>query len=336
MIAVVTGGSGFVGQNLVRHLRQAGHEVHCLVRPEGREPPRGARRAVVRYDDPQSLLSCKVLGEADAVFHLAAATKGVRERDFVSANVTPTRALLGALVARRLHPRFVYVSSQAAAGPAMDVHRPVEEVDPPRPVEAYGRSKLEAERIVESFGNRVPVTIARPAAVFGAHDKDFLRLFQLATRGIIAYPGVARHWFSWLHVNDLVRGLVSMAERPEAISQTYFLASDAPVQWRAFGEQIAAAVGRRVRHVNVPFPVIRVASAGGDLWGRLSGHATLANRNKARLARFPYWVCSASRARSELDFTATHSLPEAVRETYYWYRQSGWLHSSSRAVPPTA
>lgn len=335
MIAVVTGASGFVGQNLVRRLRHDGHEVHCLVRPGGGEPPRGTKRSVVRYDEPASLISCKALERAEVVFHLAAATRAVRERDFIAANVTPTRALLGALVARRLQPRFVFVSSQAAAGPAADPSRPIDEVDSPRPVEAYGRSKLEAERIVESNGEKVPVTIVRPAAVFGAHDRDFLRLFQLAARGVIIYPGVASHWLSWLYVDDLVEALLAVVERPQAISQKYFLGSATPVQWHDLGAEIARAVGRRVRHLDVPAPIIRAASVGGDLWGRVTGHAMLANRNKAALARFPYWVCSASRARSELGFQPSHSLPDALRETYYWYRQSGWLRSSSGVSRPT-
>ncbi len=336
MIAVVTGGSGFVGHNLVRRLRQSGYDVHCLVRPGGGDPPRGAARSVVRYDDPQTLMSCRALEKADVVFHLAAATRAVRERDFVSANVTPTRVLLGALTARRLHPRFVFVSSQAAAGPAASRSRPIDEVDPPRPVEAYGRSKLEAERIVESFAERVPVTIVRPAAVFGAHDRDFLRLFRLAQFGTILYPGVASHWMSWLFVEDLVVGLLAASQRHEAISQTYFLAAEAPVQWRVLGEEIARAMGQRVRHVNVPAMMVRAASVGGELFGRLAGQAPLANRSKAALARHPYWVCSASRAASELGFRATHSLADALRDTYFWYRQSGWLRGSSRAPRPAA
>ena len=98
-----------------------------------------------------------------------------------------------ALVARRLAPRFVLVSSQAAAGPAADLARPVVEDDAPRPVEAYGASKLEAERVVRSFGDHVPFTIVRPSSIFGPFDRDFLTLFRFARHGVIVYPGVARH-----------------------------------------------------------------------------------------------------------------------------------------------
>ena len=148
MIAVVTGGGGFIGQNLVRRLLTEGHEVRCLVR-EGGAGGAGvaaAHRFIVQFDEPRTLLNTPALEGADVVFHLAAATKAVRPEAFFTANVTPTRHLLGAITARRLTPRFVFVSSQAAAGPATSREQPVDEHDVPRPVEAYGRSKLEAER----------------------------------------------------------------------------------------------------------------------------------------------------------------------------------------------
>lgn len=336
MIAVVTGGSGFIGRHLVNRLLAGGHEVRCLIRPSGGPPPPGAARHPVRFDIPRSLLQCEALDGADIVFHLAGATKAVSPAAFVEANVSPARHLLGALVARRLQPRFVFVSSQAAAGPAPALHRPVEEMDPPRPVEAYGRSKLEAERVVESFSDHVATTIVRPCAVFGAHDRDFLVLFRLADRGVVAYPGTATHWLSLLHVDDVVTGILAAATVPAAVGRTYFLAPSQPVQWRELGRHVAAATGRAVRHVNVPPPLVRIASVAGDLAGRLMRRPTLANRYKAELARHPFWVCSADRARKELAFSATRSLPEAVAETYLWYRQTGWLRGSRRSRGITA
>jgi nucleoside-diphosphate-sugar epimerase len=305
--------------------------VRCLVRPQGGGSPAGGTRHVVRFEEPASLLTCDALEGANVVFHLAAATKAPGTDAFHAANVTPTRHLLGAIIARRLFPRFVFVSSQAAAGPAPDLHRKVDETDPPRPVEPYGRSKLEAERIVESFADRVPVTIVRPCAVFGPHDRDFLPLFRCAGRGIIPYPGIADHWFSVIHVDDLIGALVAAGTRPAAISRTYFVAGVEAVRWREFGEHLAVAVGRPVRHVNVPSAIVATASMAGELWSRLSRRATLANRSKAVLSRQRFWVCSASRAREDLGLAESRSLPQAIRDTYYWYRQNGWLRGSSGA-----
>ena len=331
MIAVITGGSGFIGQNLVRRLLTEGHEVRCLIRPGGTRVAHDPERFVVRFDEPLSLLDCPALDGADVVFHLAGATKAVGPEAFTAANVTPTRNILGAISARRLVPRFVFVSSQAAAGPAPSCQRPVDEEDNPRPVEAYGRSKLEAERIVESFGDRLPTTIVRPCAAFGPRDRDFLTLFRLAMRGVVFYPGTADHWLSVLHVDDVIDGLLAAAQSDFSMGRKYFLASPEPVQWRTIGQHISAAVGKPVRHVDVYGPIVRTASVAGELIGRLTRRATIANTSKAALARQPYWVCSAARARAELGFQPRRSLPEALRDTYLWYRQSGWLRGSHRA-----
>src|ERR1044071_4982329 len=127
MVAVVTGSRGFIGSHLVDALRRGGHE---------------GRPLVVRADHA---VDASVLDGADVVFHLAGLTSSHSEAELHRANVDTTRALLSAIPSQ---PRFVFVSSQAAAGPARSIDQPVRETDAPNPVEAYGRSKLAAEDVV--------------------------------------------------------------------------------------------------------------------------------------------------------------------------------------------
>jgi nucleoside-diphosphate-sugar epimerase len=325
MIAVVTGGSGFMGRNLVDRLLRDGHTVRCLVRPNGAAAPRRAERHVVRYDEPSTLMSTRAFDDADVVFHLAGATRAGGPAAFRAANLMPTRNILGALVARRLRPRFVYVSSQAAAGPAPSRQRALDESDPACPVEEYGRSKLEAERIVESFNDRLVTTIVRPCAVYGPRDRDFLSLFRLASHGWIPLPGVRDHWLSLLHVDDVVEGLVRAATTDRAAMRTYFLGSREPLQWRDVAEAIAQAVRRPVKVVNLPPWLVRAAAEGGELIASITGRAPLASRDKVALARDPFWICSAVRARDEIGFQERVTLPEGIRETYLWYVTERWL-----------
>jgi nucleoside-diphosphate-sugar epimerase len=167
--------------------------------------------------------------------------------------------------------------------------------------------------------------------VFGPYDRDFLTLFRLAERGIVLYPSIAGHWVSVLHVDDVVAALLAAAKRDTSVCRTYFLSSAEAVQWRTLGGYIGDVMGRRVRHVDISSPIIWTASVAGEWFGRLTRRVTLANRSKAALSRQEYWVCSAARARGELGFQESRSLPEALRQTYYWYRQSGWLRGSRRA-----
>src|SRR5919204_3137868 len=315
MIAVVTGGSGFIGRNLVTRLLRDGHEVRCLVRPSGGAAPQGAKRFVVHLQDQRSLENCAAFDGAHVVFHLAAATKAVREEDFVAANVVPTRNLLNALTARGLYPKIVHVSSQAAAGPARDWKCPITEDDAPRPVEAYGRSKLEGERVAIEMSDHLPITIVRPCSTLGPYDRDFLILFRMAERGVVLYPGTADHWLSVLHVDDVVDGLLAATQRDTSIPRTFFLSSREPIQWRTLGAYIAAATGRRATQVNVHASIVRTAALAGEWIGRLTQNASLANASKVELSRHPYWVCSGRRAEHELQFRETRSLPMAIRDT---------------------
>lgn len=336
MIAVVTGGSGFIGQNLVRRLLTDGHQVRCLVRADSGPTPEAATRVTVRFDDGRSLLECPALDGAHVIYHLAGATRAPSAEAFDAANVMATRHLLAAVIARKLYPKIVFVSSQAAAGPAKSLDHPVTEDMPSRPVEPYGASKLRAERVVREASDRVAATIVRPCSVFGAHDRDFFPLFRMVRRGLVLYPGTADHWLSLLHVDDVVDGLLAAGRRDTSVCRTFFLSSAEPLQWRALGEEISNVVGRQVRHLNVPAPIVDVVSAFGELLGRGGLPMPLANRSKAALARQPLWICSAARAREELAFRPTRSLPDALRDTYNWYRQSGWLRDSRRVVPAVA
>jgi nucleoside-diphosphate-sugar epimerase len=165
---------------------------------------------VIDYDEPRTLQRSAALDGADYVFHVGGVTKGVSQREFDAGNVLPTTRLLDALIAR--HPdgqlkRFVLVSSQAAAGPARSLDAPRDESQPGEPIEEYGRSKLEAERIVAAHGGTLPFTIVRPSAVYGPRDRDFLTIFKQARRGIGLYPASRGRYLSVIHVRDVGRTL---------------------------------------------------------------------------------------------------------------------------------
>jgi nucleoside-diphosphate-sugar epimerase len=105
------------------------------------------------------------------------------------------------------------------------------------------------------------------------------------------------------------------------------------MRWRDLGAMIAQAMEVQVMHVDLPRVVVDLAALLGDAVGHVTGRTLLASRHKVALAHQPFWVCSATRAERELEFRVTRSLPEAVRDTYLWYVEHGWVHGSkSRAA----
>ena len=332
MIAVVTGSSGFIGSHLVDALLARGATVRALVRegsPADALDPR-VQRSVVDLLDDRSVREAEAWEEATHLFHLAGVTKRRTLAQFRYGNVVPTANVLAAAVARggSAPPRVVLVSSQAAAGPAPALERPVREDDPARPIEGYGRSKLEAEHAVRLHEGRLPVSIVRPASVYGPRDRDFLRVFRLAT-GPIALHAVPRdNVFSLAHVSDVVVALLLAAEHPAAVGRTYFVADETPVSWRELYATIArAASATPAVELQLPLPALALAGAAGDALSMLTGWHSLANGHKTRLARPRWWVCDSARIRGELGWQPTRTLQEGVEETYLWYLEAGWMRA---------
>ncbi len=155
MKALVTGGTGFIGSHMVEFLIARGFEVVCPVRDKNRlKHLKGIPANIVGYDRLNPAIEAE--GGVDYVIHLAGATRAPDYEAYKIANVERTRDLLDLFsneICRDRLKRFVLVSSQAAAGPAIDGTKPVRESDTPRPVSSYGRSKLEAERLVLAARN---------------------------------------------------------------------------------------------------------------------------------------------------------------------------------------
>ena len=331
-LAVVTGSRGFIAGHLVEALVADGVRVRRLLRATGARElasiSGGAiEQVVVDYENADAIERSGALEGADYVFHLAGVTKGVSQREFDAGNVAPTRHLVTALGARRESgpTRLMLVSSQAAAGPARMLDAPRDESQPPEPIEEYGRSKLEAERIVTSHGDRVPFTIVRPSAVYGPRDRDFLAIFKQAQRGIGVYPASRDRYLSVVHVRDVVRVMIAAARSSVAENRTYFLTAGPAVSWRDVYAAVAASLGREISELNLPQALVDVAGALGDVHAWVTGTPSLVTSQKIALSKAEYWVCSGNRAEQELGFRARVGLREGMSETGRWYVENGWV-----------
>ena len=328
MIAVVTGSSGFIGSHLVDALLERGATVRALVRAEGSQVSRDARVSYFTADllDDRSVRECAIWAGATHVFLVGGVTKRRTLAEFRDGNVVPTANILAALALRAAAVRrVVLVSSQAAAGPAESPSRPVREDDPPRPIEAYGRSKLEAEQATRRFSDTLPITIVRPSAVYGPRDADFLNIFKQATNRLSVYAAARDQLMSIVYVRDLVNAIMLAAESPLARGRTYFVGSQAPVSWSDLYAAIAALSGARSFELQLPGFLLGMAGRAGNAFSLITGRAVLLNANKVALARPKWWLCDSTRIRDELGWKDETSVPAGLRETYLWYLHAGWL-----------
>lgn len=321
---LLTGASGFVGGRLREALLAAGADV-LAIRRHSSPAPQSGRSVVADYADVEGLASLVADEKPDYVFHVAGATKGVTYDDFQRANVMPTRHLLAAL--EKGHPevrRLVLVSSLAAYGPSSP-SRPHRETDAPSPIEHYGRSKLEAERILEREAKAVSWTIIRPAGVYGPGDVDYFNLFREVSKGRNVYFGNRERWFSAVYVDDCVRAITRAAQTEAAAGKGYFICDGLPVTWGAFQEAIVAASGRKVLTLDLPEFLVTVAAMGGELATKLDNKPRLFNRQKAKMGAQSAWTCEHHAARDDFGYTPEVSMRDGVRHAFTWYRENGWL-----------
>jgi nucleoside-diphosphate-sugar epimerase len=306
MIVAVTGANGFIGQHLVQRFGERGWDVRPVLRGDldgGRE------RDLFRG--------------ADAVVHAAGATRAPSVKKLRDSNVGLTQRVVEAARSARVSG-VVFLSSLAAVGPSASRDQPITEATPAAPIEAYGKSKLDAEDVLRRSG--IPFTILRPAAVYGPGDADFLELFRLARRGLAIHAANRLQWFSIVHVSDLVDAVVNATRMDGAAGRVYCLGNEDPVQWAELFPLAAKCAERDLRlDIELPAWVVDLGARIGDGVAKVTGRASLVTTGKVALAKPKAWVCSNALARKELALADEIPLERGFCETYSWYREHGWL-----------
>ncbi len=325
-LILITGANGFVGSHLAEALLAQGYRLRCMVR-------RSSNLAYIQHlpvewayadvRDPQSLRqACQGV---DAVCHCAALTRALDEETFLRVNAEGTAALAQAcLEANPNLQRFLFISSQAAAGPSQGPDDFLDETHPPHPITWYGKSKWAAEQALQSISDRLPVTIVRPAAVFGPRDRDFFAYFDLVKHGLSLQLGRQERRISLIYIRDLVDLLLLALESEAATGQTYFCCGTA-YSYADLSTAIARALDKRPLRLTLPEAVLPLISLWSKAQGRLTGKPPLLNDQRLLDLRQRYWLCSGEKARQDLGWMPRYDLETAVRETAEWYRENSWL-----------
>ncbi len=326
MRVFLTGATGFIGRHVSRELRARGHRVTALVRgPRALRDAEVVANQIVAGDlSDEGALREGVRG-ADAVVHLAGILTETTSDEFRRVNVEGTERVLAATAAAGHGVgRFVHVSSIAAAGPSA-VGAPLSEDTPPRPISAYGRSKLASEAAVRRYGGQFPVTVVRPPIVYGPGDRVNLFFARMARRGTCWSVGHPEMPLSVIFATDLARGIAEMVEQPGAAGELFFLSADLQPRFVDLIDAIGRAVGTTPRVRPLPRAVAGAVAAMCQGWGRLSRSTVPLNRDKLCELLAPAWTCTAAKAQERLRWRAAVDYPDGIRATVAWYRERGWL-----------
>lgn len=326
MKTLITGGNGFIGSHLVERLLNHDFQVKCLVRKTSNL--RWIQELPIEFvygdiTDLDSLLP--IVPHVDFVFHLSGALRANKESEFYRVNSEGTKNLLQAC--KQNNPdlkRFIYVSTQAAAGPATN-GIPLSENDLPQPISTYGKSKQLAEQVVMEYQKFFPVTIVSPPSVYGPRDDDILEVFKYIKFGIKPLIGKQEKLVSIIHVHDLVRGIQAAAEHSSAENELFFLAHNQPCSWRELEDTIASVMDKRAMTIRLPVFMLDVAAYLSELVAKIFKKTAILNLDKANEMKQNFWLIDPSKAEQQLGFRAEIPLETGMKETYQWYRHQGWL-----------
>jgi dihydroflavonol-4-reductase len=322
MRALVTGATGFVGSHLVEALQNGSIEVTALARSASKAADlaqRGVR--VINADLHDAAGLERAVRDQDVVYHVAGVVAARDEAEFFHANRDGTRNILTA-AERQGRPRFVLVSSLAAAGPAPR-GAPLLGTESPHPVTAYGRSKLAAEHIVRR--SSLPWSIVRPPIVYGPRDREVLKVFRLARLGLAPVFGDGSQELSAVHAADLAQALMAVTHAPTTTGGTYHACHPQVFTSGELGQAIGAAMGRSVVRLRVPLGLGRALLAITETTARLTRQVTILTTDKANEFFQPAWTGDPSPLARDCGWQARHDLSSGLADTYRWYRKAGWL-----------
>jgi nucleoside-diphosphate-sugar epimerase len=326
----VTGGTGFIGGEVVRQLRARGDEVACLVR----SPAKG--RGVAD-------LGCQLvsgdLGDAgairggmegcDAAIHAAAMYEvGIPAKQHPAmweANVAGTERVLTAALEAKL-PRVVYVSTVGVFG---NTHRKVVDEAYEHPgrefTSYYEETKLEAHRIARrTIADGLPGIIVQPGGVYGPGDTsqvaDLLEQFLAGRLPLLPFPELG---ICLSHVEDVAAGILLALDKGR-VGETYVLSGPVTTMRDAI-ETVAGLTGRKAPKRALPVGLMKALTPVGPLVGKLMGQPPNLRELISSADGVTFWA-SHEKATRELGY-APRGMEEGLRQT---------LEADDRFPAPTA
>jgi nucleoside-diphosphate-sugar epimerase len=322
MKALVTGATGFVGSHLAEALRRRGDEVTVLARSASKAAALAPLVVRVVPGDlhDRAALQRAVEGQ-DVVYHVAGVVAARSEAEFMAANRDGTRNLVEALEGTGTG-RLVLVSSMAAAGPTIK-GRPLRGDEAPRPVTAYGRSKLAAEQAVTA--SRLAWTIVRPPMVYGPRDQEVLKVFRLARLGVAPVLGDGSQELSAVHGADLAEALIAAGTTGGTAGRAYYACHPEVFTSAEMARAVGRVMGKSPAVIRVPATIGRGVLMITEAAARLTGHTTILTADKANEFFQPAWTGDPGPLTRDTGWRAARDLRTGLEETYQWYRRAGWL-----------
>jgi nucleoside-diphosphate-sugar epimerase len=319
MRVLVTGGTGFIGSEVVRLLLEAGDRVKVFSRSRDLRPLFTGDLEVVHGDLENARSLIAALDGIDVFYHVGEiknSSKAASEK-----NVKLMEEMLREVKAKGVK-RIIFVSSITVSGVPLDI--PADEDTAPRIVlnDHYTDCKRRSENLLIDHAGNVEYAILRPAPVYGPGSRYLGRLIDaLASLGSVGvpFPGNGENLAPLVHIRDLGQAIVRAGKEPAAAGQIFNVSDGTRHSWREFLQRIVEALGKRLRILPLPRLVLQLAALPVDL---LSGFFGVSLDPLGYITYFSEDIFfENSKAKALLNWEPRHFLPEGVKDMIDFYVQ---------------
>lgn len=326
MDILVTGGTGFIGQKLVKRLLSHNHHVSVLVRETSDTSvlPDAVKLEKGNLLDRESL--DEIVKDNGIVFHLAAYFDFYpSDTDLMyRVNVDGTRMLAEACAEASVS-QFIYSSSTEAIGPVNNP--PADEETEPQPAFDYGKSKVLAEEAVREVSANTGLihTIVRPTGVMG--EGDFYTAYEtiraLNKEEVPVLPGDGEKHIMYTHVDDVTRGFEA-AMVPAANNETIIVCPDEPMKYNELIEYISDILGVEPPKRHVPTALAKLGIALMSPFKNWKENTFLWHPQTIQSMDEERWY-SNEKAKRLLDWEPQMTMEEGLKRAIDWYYENGYL-----------
>jgi len=332
---LVTGATGFTGGYLVRALAKTGAPIRVIVRSAAKASALLPDVEIVEADLTNAAAVSNAVKNVGTIYHLAAAYREAshREDGYRQVNVEATRNLLDAAVTHGVE-RFVHCSTVGVLGHV--ANPPADETTPYAPGDPYQRTKCEAEMLALRYGREhgVPVTVARPTAIYGPGDQRLLKMFRMIANGRFVMLGRGEIYYHMVFIDDLIYGLRLLGEHPGAQGEVFIIGGEQYYRLDAIAAMVADQLGVARPHWRIPAWPVQMA---GSLCEKMCVPFGIEPPIYRRRVDFftKSRAFSIAKARQILGYEPHVSLEVGLRRTLNWCIRTGHiaLGTAIAAVP---